>query len=156
MDVVIGIGNELRGDDAIGAKVVACLSERPDLRTIVVHQLAPELAEEIRAVDRVLFVDARLAREEDGQTIGLDRVEPGPHRGLGHACSPGALLGWTRLAFGRTPEAWLLSVPGASFEPGADLSPQVSALLPEVVRLTEAWLFEQQQQAKPEGKQEEA
>ena len=150
MDVVIGIGNELRGDDAVGAQAVARLSKRDDLRTMSVHQLVPELAEAIHGVDRVLFVDARLGSaasggRDRGETIALDRVEPGSHHGLGHACSPGALLGWTKVAFGEAPEAWLLSIPGTAFEVGESISPQTAALLPEAVDRIESWLRDETQ-----------
>jgi len=111
MDIVIGIGNELRGDDGIGPRVVDAIPARADLQTMTVHQLVPELAEKIQFARRVLFVDASL-----GDELCLTQLSPSDHRGLGHACSPGSLLGWTRLAYDREPESWLLSIPGASFE----------------------------------------
>jgi len=141
MDLVIGIGNDWRGDDGLGPRVVDALSARPELETMAVHQLVPELAERVQRVERVLFVDAAVGTE----TVRLQRVEPGPHRGLGHACAPGALLEWTLLAYERVPEAWLLSIPGARFDPGTGLSQQAEDRLPEAIEVIEAWLDEHPQ-----------
>ena len=136
MDIVIGIGNEMRGDDGIGPRVVDAIPARPDLETVTVHQLVPELAERIRCSRRVLFVDASLDRDE----VSLTKIEPSNHRGLGHACSPAALLGWTKLAFAEAPESWLLSIPGFSFEPGNGLSSYTAAWIPEALQRIETWL----------------
>ena len=135
MDIVIGIGNELRGDDGIGARVVDAIPSRADLETMTVHQLVPELAEKIQRARRVLFVDASL-----GDELCLTQLASSDHRGLGHACSPTALLGWTRLAYDREPESWLLSIPGSSFEFGEDPSPRTAAYLPEALERIESWL----------------
>ncbi len=141
MDLVIGIGNDWRGDDGLGPRVVDALAARPDLETMTVHQLVPELAERVQRVERVLFVDAAVGTE----TVCLQRVEPGPHRGLGHACSPDALLDWTVLAYEHAPEAWLLSIPGVTFDPGTGLSQQAEDRVPEAVARIEAWLSKQPQ-----------
>jgi hydrogenase maturation protease len=136
VNLVIGIGNDLRGDDGVGVRVVRALRPRADVETIVVHQLVPELADRLRAAQRVLFVDASI----EDETVRLDRVEPSLHRGLGHACSPAALVGWTRFAYGEEPQAWLLRIPAVVFEPGERLSPVAEACMPDALHKIEAWL----------------
>ncbi|MCK5828358.1 hydrogenase maturation protease [Candidatus Bipolaricaulota bacterium] len=136
MELVIGIGNELRGDDGIGPHVVDALPDRPDLETMTVHQLVPELADRIRTARRVLFVDASL----DGDDVCLRQIEPSMHRGVGHSCSPAALLGWTKFAYAEEPEAWLLSIPSSSFEFGNTLSERTESMIPEAIQRIEAWL----------------
>jgi hydrogenase maturation protease len=136
MDIVIGIGNALRGDDGIGPGVVDAILPRAGLKTMTVHQLVPELAEKIRAARRVLFVDASL----DGGGLRLAQLGPSVHRGIGHACSPAALLAWTSLVYDRAPQSWLLTIPGFSFEFGEDVSPQAAATLPEAMARVESWL----------------
>jgi hydrogenase maturation protease len=138
MDLVIGIGNDWRGDDGIGPHVVEAIPLREGVSTMTVHQLVPELAEKIREARRVLFVDAGV----DGDAIELTRVEAATHHGLGHACSPSALLGWTQSAYGDLPDSWLLRIPAASFEPGTGLTPQATAKAPEALRRIGAWLDE--------------
>ena len=136
MDLVIGIGNELRGDDAVGPRLVDDVEPANGLETMSVHQLTPEMADRLSRVNRVLFVDAAVDRGE----VCLERIEPAQTRGIGHAVSPGALLGWTQFAFGRRPEAWLLAVPAGSFGVGDPISPEVSGLLPEAKEKMNAWL----------------
>lgn len=136
MDLVIGMGNRWRGDDGVGCVVIEAVPCRPGVETVAVHQLVPELAERIQAAHRVLFVDA----STDVQEVTLQRIEPSPQRGLGHACSPGGLLAWTAQAYGAAPEAWLLEVPAATFDLGAGLSPGVARRVPGTVAAVTAWL----------------
>lgn len=136
MDVIIGIGNRLRGDDGVGPHVVDALMPRSDLETMTVHQLVPELSEQIHAAERVLFVDACIDRD----AIALTPIAPSEHRGLGHACAPGALLSWTQLVFGEIPDAWLLRIPGADFDLGERLSQRTQRLLPDALDRIEQWI----------------
>jgi hydrogenase maturation protease len=152
MDLVIGMGNPWRGDDGIGHAVVESVESRPQVKTMAVQQLVPELAEWIRSADRVLFVDASIEAEE----LTLQRVRPSLHRGLGHACSPGAVLEWTALAYGARPEAWLLQIPAASFGPGAGLSPQLARRVPESAAAVNAWLDRGLHAADSRSSEEEA
>lgn len=135
MNFVIGIGNDMRADDGIGPRVVNALPARADLETMTVHQLVPELAEKIQHAKRVLFVDASLETQ-----LCFKQLEASDHRGLGHACSPASLMGWTRLAYEQVPESWLLSIPGFLFEFGETLSPRTAAYLPEALERIESWL----------------
>jgi len=138
MDLVVGIGNRLRGDDGIGPVLADAVPPRTGLETMSVHQLVPELAEQLTQVDRVLFVDAELRIQE----TSLRTIEPQQHSGLGHACSPQSLLHWTAFAFGRAPAAWLLSVPASRFDHEEALSAEIASRIPVAKQLIEAWLDE--------------
>ena len=135
MDIIIGIGNDLRSDDRVGPRVVDAISARAGLETMTVHQLVPEMAERIQQARRVLFVDASLEGE-----LCLRRIEASTHRGLGHACSPAALMGWIKLAYERMPESWLLSIPAVSFDFGETLSAHTAALMPKASQCIDSWL----------------
>jgi hydrogenase maturation protease len=137
MDLVVGIGNELRSDDGVGARIVRELPGRPDVETTVVHQLTLDLVATLGRAERVLFVDAhasetrlRLARvpERDGMLA------------MGHALAPEALIAWTSVECGRAPEGWVLSVPARSFEIGEALSPDVERAVPAARNAVLAWL----------------
>ena len=67
--LVIGYGNELRGDDGVGPRVARAVSDwrLPGVTALAVHQLAPELAEPLSLSDAAVFVDAAV--------VGGDRVE---------------------------------------------------------------------------------
>jgi hydrogenase maturation protease len=137
MDLVVGVGNELRSDDGVGVRIVRALPERSDVETVVVHQLTFDLAETLARARRVLFVDAH-ARETRMQLARVSRHEMGP--GIGHALEPEALLAWTSAACGQAPEAWVLSVPAQSFEVGEQLSPDVERAVPAARRAVLDWL----------------
>lgn len=121
--LVIGYGNPLRRDDGIGPFVASEIEERrmPGVRTIVVHQLTPELAEELAEADLVIFVDARV--DEGHESVGVYRLEPGGTRcGVTHVVDPRGLLTLSMLVYERTPEAWLVSIAGTDFGVGEGLS----------------------------------
>ena len=77
--LVIGYGNPLRGDDAVGLHVGDALRDDPRLdraRIITCPQLTPELAEDISAADLVVLVDARVDQRRPG-AVRVDTIVPG-------------------------------------------------------------------------------
>ena len=69
--LVIGYGNELRGDDGIGPRVAEAVAARnhPGVRVRIVCQLVPELAAELAEARTVIFVDALM--DPDGGATEL-------------------------------------------------------------------------------------
>ena len=64
--LVIGYGSPIRGDDAIGplaADALAAGALPPGLRVLSRHVLTAELAEDLCAADRVIFLDASVQGE---------------------------------------------------------------------------------------------
>jgi hydrogenase maturation protease len=122
--LVIGFGNELRGDDAVGPQVARMVAAwgRPGIEAIAVHQLTPELAERLHTAQRVVFVDAILApgnREMRMRAI----VAREDSSSFGHVCDPSWLLGLTELVYGTVPMAWLITIPAPRLAYGEALSP---------------------------------
>jgi hydrogenase maturation protease len=122
--LVIGYGNELRGDDAAGPRVVQALEKAglPDVRTLVAHQLTPELSELISQARAAIFVDA--SRSPAARKVAARRLD----RSLAvdmpaHGSNPRAVLALALAIFGRCPPAWLVTIPGSNFDFGAALSP---------------------------------
>src|SRR5262249_11946661 len=120
--LVIGCGNELRGDDAVGVRVAEAVArwDRPGVQAVAVHQLPPELAALLAGAAPVVLVDA--SRKEAGAVT----MRPlGPARaasGLNHAGDPRELLALTAALYGRLPEAWLVAVPAPRLGFGEGLS----------------------------------
>lgn len=125
--LVIGCGNTLRGDDAAGYVIAESVEQwgLPGIRALPVHQLAPELAEELAAASEAVFVDAALLTQSRrvGETAsGLWVSEVGVGNSLpatspmGHSMKPDELLTFTRQLYGRSPRTWVLGVPAYSFE----------------------------------------
>jgi hydrogenase maturation protease len=110
--LIVGYGNTLRGDDAVGPQLATILGG------IAVHQLVPELAERLSTEDRVIFIDARtdLAPGEV-RTMPVESESASTHW-----CSPGWLLHLAQEVYGKSPEAILIGIGVESFEMGAPLS----------------------------------
>ncbi|PPT05423.1 NADH-reducing hydrogenase maturation factor [Geitlerinema sp. FC II] len=70
--LVIGYGNSLRGDDGIGRAIAEQVASwnLPHVRSLSLHQLTPELAEELSRVDRAVFIDACI----DGDSVRIERL----------------------------------------------------------------------------------
>ncbi len=118
--LIIGYGNELRGDDAAGPLAARELADR-GFDALAVHQLMPELAERIAAARVVVFLDA-----DASVTPGEVLVEPlaltGEHPPLGHYASSAGLLSLVRLVYGASPDAWLVRIGVETFDFGEALS----------------------------------
>jgi hydrogenase maturation protease len=122
--LVIGYGNTLRRDDGVGWLIAQEVESwrRPDVQSLGVAQLTPELAAPMATAQAVLFVDARESAAHSG--VRVERVRPLNETvpSMVHASSPRFLLGLCRAVFGRCPPSWLVSVPAADFSIGEGLS----------------------------------
>ena len=131
MILVIGYGNPLRSDDAIGQHVAWELMkrfDRADLLARIAHQLTPELAEIVSHFDTVVFIDARVG-DRPGE-ISCEEVQPAVGTGaFTHNVTPAALLGAANDLYGRTPAGLLISIVGEVFDYGTDLSPRLCKML---------------------------
>jgi hydrogenase maturation protease len=133
--LVLACGNTLRGDDGVGPMLAAWAEERfreePEVRVISRQQWTPDLAEEIAAVDSVLFVDASVKPPP-----GRVRLIPVSSRADlsaqgSHHLTPNQLLGLTRSLYGSIKShAMLLTVGVSSTELGETFSAAVEAVLP--------------------------
>ncbi len=58
--VIVGFGNDLRGEDGFGVEVIKKLQNYPlkDTKLISTFQLTPELALDLKNFDEIIFVDA--------------------------------------------------------------------------------------------------
>ena len=140
--LVIGYGNSLCADDGFGIAVAEMLcSALPDTQSISVvaqMQLLPELVEQIKENEGVVFVDAdiktptgklKLCRFGDGDDAHhfLKKIV------LSHQCSPFDLLATTSALYAVKPEAWLLTAGGENFTLGDKMSENVALLVEEAV-----------------------
>ena len=128
MLLVIGYGNDLRGDDAAGRLVAARIDRDAghDVEVLSVHQLTPELAPRVAAARVVVFVDAYVA--EPGAATQVTRVTAdGQDSPLAHVGGPPSLLALAESVYGHRPDAWLVTAPALCFDYGADPSPTTAA-----------------------------
>lgn len=126
--LIMGYGNSLRGDDGIGQQVAGEVEQwnLPQVTVKTLHQLTPELAEDLAQVDFAIFVDARLPESRPfPDLVQVERLTSTaePSCILGHASSPQMLLSLSQTLYGQVPQSWLISVAGVNFELGEHLSP---------------------------------
>jgi hydrogenase maturation protease len=122
---VIGYGNDLRGDDAVGQHVAMSLARwrQPGVTALATHQLTPEVATWLVRARFAIFVDASRV-EDEAASPQFKRIEPSNIQLMrGHIGDPQVLLALTQLAYGSCPPALWITIPARRFNFGADLSP---------------------------------
>ncbi len=138
--LVIGYGNTLRSDDAVGPRVVEALESMrlPGVSALALPLLTPEAAEPVSRAHHVIFVDAATGKHP-GVTL---RVLKPSHSSqvMAHAAQPETILALARDLFGHCPDAWLLAIPVEDLSLGERLSPLAEAGLRQAVELLQARL----------------
>jgi hydrogenase maturation protease len=139
--LVVGYGNQLRGDDGIGWHAVSRLADDRRLegaRVAWQQQLTPELADDFARAWLVVLVDAQVGPEPG--VVAVRRLAPasGSRAPMTHHVAPEHLLGLARELYGSAPEAWVVGVGAAGMEVGDGLSPAVEAAIPSVVEAVAA------------------
>ena len=145
--LVIGYGNSLRGDDALGLVVAQRLDDLLNCDRVQVLArplLAPDLAENLAAVDLAIFIDASSHGDSRRITCRKIDADAGSASSMTHHCTPGKLLALADVLYPRLPTTYLITCRGNSFEFGqSTLTPAVqAAVLPIVDRTCE--LIEQE------------
>ena len=149
-DLLIGWGNGLRQDDGVGGAIAAAAGrwELPSLEVIERTQLTPELAPQLAAARRVLFVDAEPQaaagpggwRLEPLLPTAAEPADAANSAGLfSHHASAGQLLRLAATLYGRRPPAWQLLVAAHGFGFSTRLSPATEAVLGEVLAAVRRW-----------------
>ncbi|MCU0519205.1 MAG: hydrogenase maturation protease [Anaerolineae bacterium] len=148
--LVAGFGNLYRRDDGVARFVVNVLRERlgrPPLDemddgfedlghpidTVVLHQLVPELAEDLQHYDLVIFVDAHVASgiPESIHEESLEVAYRAPF--VYHQTHPSTVLALTMHLYDKAPRAILLSLLGHDFDFGQGLSAETAELVDPAV-----------------------
>jgi len=132
--LVIAYGNPLRCDDGVAWQAAEEIKRRvPSIAEVVcVHQLAPELAEEISRAGTVIFLDATGDGEPGKvacQIVSPDSTQPR----FSHHLSPAQVLTLCDQFYEVRPRGFLISISGESFDHGEGLSPAAINALPQTV-----------------------
>ena len=140
MILIIGYGNPLRSDDALGQEVAQALQQRlnrGDVQVQTAYQLTPELAESVSRARLVFFIDARIGGVP-GEVV-QEMVDSQPISGaFTHNVTPASLLSAARELYGAQPIGLLISIVGASFDYGAEFSPLIAQSLPAITDQVQA------------------
>ena len=135
--LVIGYGNTLRGDDGAGVHAAELIAKRhPEVHCICMHQLTPELAEQIAEYDTVFFIDADVNVTQPNARLVTPSVEVDQPRT--HFISPESLLSLSQQLYQRVPsKAYVVGIPASDFEFSEELSAQTQKAVDESVVLVE-------------------
>jgi len=141
--LIIGYGNALRRDDGVGLKV-ATEAEKlgfSGTRSLLCHQLTPELAATIAEVDRVIFVDAEI----NSDPVQLQAIQPEEATGtqMGHFCDARSLLALSQILYHYAPQAWLITIPAVDFDFGEQFSPLAENGVTQALKILEKLLSTQ-------------
>ena len=145
--IIIGYGNTLRGDDAVGVLAVEALEQEgmsPDIDLLTCQQLTHELAEELAFCDRVAFINASVPDENPPGTIRGIKLEPRvmDPGGITHGFDAPGLLALTTMLYGHSPEAIVFTITAASFDLTESLSPEVESAFPSLLEKVRDWAAE--------------
>ena len=139
--LVIGCGNLLCGDDAVGPTLVQRFRDRgvpPGIECFDAATDAISVIDAMRGMARVVFVDACLSGAAPGTIIelsGLEADDVPPARIPLHSLRWSHAIAAARRMLGpeypRSVTAWL--VEGLDFEPGAPLTPAVDTAIDQLI-----------------------
>jgi hydrogenase maturation protease len=149
--LVIGIGNPLRGDDALGWHAVQqlahlwgpdaearflednrCLSADGSVEIMTCQQMTMDLTELVHEAERVIFIDASVKGEPGSLTCQAVSPET-PQNLISHQFDAPTLLAAVKALYGACPTAVVISVTASTFDYVEELSAVVAARLPELV-----------------------
>jgi hydrogenase maturation protease len=132
--LVIGCGNPLRGDDGLGRAAAEQIAswQLPDVQVLSIHQLMPELIEEMKQAPQVLFIDAEVGSSD--APFRFCRLDPRKSpRIFGHYETPESLLTLLAELHEHRPTAHLMTIRGDAFGHGDALSEVARNRLEEAV-----------------------
>ncbi len=134
MILIIGYGNPLRSDDSIGQHVAQAMQQLLQYTRLQVHityQLVPELVSLISRAEIVVFIDAQIG-SSPGEVIHQIVAPEASIGSLTHHVSPATLLSAAWELYGKAPRGILISITGADFDYGCELSVQLRQKLPTI------------------------
>ncbi len=136
--LIIGYGNPMREDDAIGCHAARALEQHfwndADVEVIAAQQLSPEMADDLSHRDFVLFLDASFGDTPGTITRTTVSPEPGPC-GFSHQLTPSSLLTAAEQLYGDAPFAMSITLAGWSFDLGQKMSQIATRRMPDYIRL---------------------
>jgi hydrogenase 3 maturation protease len=141
---VVGVGNEMNGDDGAGVCVVktlaACLAATPGLLLINAATAPENFTGPLRRFrpDLVVEVDAAHQEQPPGTTSWIDWRDADGMSASTHTLPPSVLASFLTSDLGC--EVKLIGIQPATLEPGRSLSPEVEAAVERLATELARWL----------------
>ncbi|TNC97630.1 MAG: hydrogenase maturation protease [Gallionellaceae bacterium] len=141
--LVIAIGNESRGDDALApllSRSVQAEFDHPDFEFIEDFQLQVEHVTDLVGRRKILFLDADVSCDAPLHFAEISAAQDNSY--TSHAMTPFALLHTYQQVYGaEAPSSYLMRIRGYGFELGDDLSDEASANLEVASVIVKEWLI---------------
>src|SRR5215208_658510 len=109
MILIIGYGNPLRSDDAVGQHVAQAMQHRlrhTQLQVHTTYQPEPELVSLMSSVQLVVFIDARMGTEPGAVMYETVDLQAGAGA-FTHNVTPASLMAGVRELYGKAPSGIL-------------------------------------------------
>ena len=132
--LIIGIGNPLRSDDGLGWAVAEQLFREPypGCHIHTAYQLTPELAQKMAEATLVVMIDASHEGEPGELRIRPLSFPAQPSAVGTHYTTPEELAALTAAVYGQCPPVVVITMTGANFSIGEQLSSIVTERIPLV------------------------
>ena len=116
MRVIIGYGNELRGEDAFGHEVIKELQKAPlkDTKLLSVHQLTPERVLELLSADEVVFIDT--CYDEESHYALASSLNEQHSLNLTHHIAPKTIMYMLKTLYNKHPTFSIYSMLSSNFD----------------------------------------
>jgi hydrogenase maturation protease len=151
MMLVIGLGNPILGDDAVGWRIVEQVQKQINDDTRVEFDFLSlgglSLMERMIGYEQVILVDAIVTGNYPVGTVLTNSIDRLPNRAIGHLCSAHDTTIQNALAMGRSMGAhlpdqiYVITVESQSvYNFSEELTPEVQAAVPEAVNKVLAYI----------------
>ncbi len=137
--LVVGYGNTLRGDDGVGQIIAEKIEELkiPNVETLALHQLTPDLAGSFAGYDEIFFIDASEEITQcEAQVFDISPSETPAQ--IEHAMTPQNLLRLSQDLFSSLPRSYCVIIPARSFEFTEELSSITMANIEPAIKIITA------------------
>jgi hydrogenase maturation protease len=140
--LMLAYGNPLRGDDGLAWRTADLLERKlSPVRILRLHQLTPEIAEDLSRCHAVIFIDAAATGspgEIRVEELALGEKRPAEDLMCFHQFTPSTLMTMASRLYGARPRAFVATLSGQNFDHSESLSRAVEASIPEFVARIEA------------------
>lgn len=116
MRIIVGYGNELRGEDAFGVDAIKELKKfhLKNTKLISAFQLTPEIVLELLEADEIIFIDA-CSNEKNHYALACS-LSVQSHFNLSHHISPRTIIAMLESLYEKHPNFFIYSMMTKSFD----------------------------------------
>lgn len=132
---VIGIGNDLRGDDGVGPEFVRTLKEN-NIHKIISHFPDLSLAELIKDYDLVIFVDVSI----NSNKVEIEEINQPKTYTLSHHFSIENVFWVCKKMYNHNLKGYILKIPGYDFGYKKTISQEAKKNMEQAIKILELFI----------------